>query len=111
MRRSAVCRDTDRETEITRHLNALQDINMGTGTIAAANVLKEVICDYFVNRDLSDGELSESDTDSNDNESADRERGVIPGTCSDVNITHVDQEVEEGEFNYCSDYNYYVLWY
>ena len=53
MRRSAVRRDTDRETEITRHLNALQDINMGT--IAADNVLKEVICDYFVNRGLSDG--------------------------------------------------------
>ena len=68
MRRSAVRRDTDRETEITRHFNALQDINMGT--IAADNVLKEVICDYFVNRDLSDGELSESDTDSNNEESA-----------------------------------------
>ena len=109
MRRSAVRRDTDRETEITRHLNALQDINMGT--IAADNILKEVICDYFVNRDLSDGELSESNTDSNDDESADRERGVVPGTSSAVNITHVDQEAEEGEFNYFCDYNYFVLWY
>ena len=67
-RRSAVRRDPDRETEITRHLNALQDIKMGT--IATDNVLKEMICHYFVNRDLSDGELSESDTDSNDDKSA-----------------------------------------
>ena len=47
-KRTAVCRDTDRETEITRHLNALQDIKMGT--IAAGDVLKEVLCEYFVNK-------------------------------------------------------------
>ena len=50
----------------------IQDINVGT--IATDNVLKEVICNYFVNRDLSDGELSESDTvtdsNANDDESA-----------------------------------------
>ena len=47
------------------------------GSIAADNVLKEVICDYFVNRDLSDGELSESDTDSNDDDESAKFRKFV----------------------------------
>jgi len=40
-RRSALRNDTDRQTEITRHLNALEDINVGT--VAEDNVLKQML--------------------------------------------------------------------
>ena len=54
------------------------------GTIAAGDVLNEVICDHFVNRGLSDGELSESDTDSSDDESANCEMGDSASAATDT---------------------------
>ena len=85
------------------------------GTFAAGDVLKEVICDYFVNRNLSDDELSESDTDSNDGESANCERGnsasAAAGTSSAVNMLDVNQQAEVGESSYYSEYRYFVIFY
>ena len=74
--------DTDRQAEITRHLNAHQGINVGT--VAEDNILKQMlllICKQRVKWWWIIGKWNRA-TDSNDGESVDRERSTSPGTRS-----------------------------
>ena len=44
----------NKDAEIARQLNSLCDINPNMMNLASKDVLHDVICDYFLNRDLSD---------------------------------------------------------
>ena len=68
--------DIIKEAEIARQLNSLCDINPNIMNLASKDILHDVICDYFLNRDLSD---SESDPETCESDESDESEHPILG--------------------------------
>ena len=60
--------EVNKDADIARQLNSLCDINPNMMNLASKDVLHDVICDYFLNRDLSDSESDPETCESDEGE-------------------------------------------